>query len=72
VAYSPIAVDEARLEIMGVRFDDVESLRRAANALGSNMFEGLVPTPQMVELFREFAGGRIALANLSALVAEEL
>ena len=46
MAYKPIEIDRQNLTIMGVRFPDLDTLNSAANAIGSNMFEGFEPTPQ--------------------------
>jgi putative transcriptional regulator len=42
--YKPIQVDRKNLTIMGVPFPDLAALESAANAIGSNMFEGFEPT----------------------------
>ncbi|GHV11080.1 hypothetical protein FACS189491_01690 [Spirochaetia bacterium] len=62
--YKPIEVDREKLTIMGVPFSDKKSLERAASAIGSNMFEGWEPTSSQIELYRDFAAGKITPAKL--------
>jgi len=60
MAYKPIEVDHQNLTIMGVRFSDIDTLNSAANAIGSNMFEGFEPTPRLVEIYRDYREGKIS------------
>jgi putative transcriptional regulator len=60
VAYKPIDIDRENLTIMGVRFPDLDSLNSAANAIGSNMFEGFDPTPRIIEIYRDYRAGKIS------------
>lgn len=60
MAYIPIDIDRKALTIMGVSFSNSESLEITASSIGSNMFEGFVPTPQSVELLRDFVEGKIS------------
>jgi putative transcriptional regulator len=55
---------------MGVPFADRESLENTASAIGSNMFEGFVPTPYLVELLRDFVEGKLSRAAFNSLVKE--
>jgi putative transcriptional regulator len=59
MAYKPIEIDRKNLTIMGVRFSDIDTLNSAANAIGSNMFEGFEPTPRLVEIYRDYREGKI-------------
>ena len=70
--YTPIKIDRDALTIMGVPFPDKASLERAANAIGSNMFEGFVPTVSIVELYRDYVAGKIASDAIPRLVKERL
>jgi putative transcriptional regulator len=72
MAYIPLDINKAELTIMGVPFHDLTSLERAARAIGSNMFEGFTPTPGIIELYRDYVTGKIALANLPALIKERI
>jgi len=72
MAYAPIAVDRDELTIMGVQFPDKGSLDRAASALGSNMYEGFEPTPDLIELYRDFVAGKIEPSALVSLIKEQL
>jgi putative transcriptional regulator len=58
--YKPIEIDRQNLTIMGVRFSDIDTLNSAANAIGSNMFEGFEPTPRLVEIYRDYREGKIS------------
>ena len=60
MAYKPIEIDRQNLTIMGVRFSDIDTLNSAANAIGSNMFEGFEPTPRLVEIYRDYREGKIS------------
>ena len=59
MAYKPIEIDRQNLTIMGIRFSDIDTLNSAANAIGSNMFEGFEPTPRLVEIYRDYREGKI-------------
>ena len=59
MAYRPIEIDRQNLTIMGVRFPDLDALNSAANAIGSNMFEGFEPTPRIIEIYRDYRAGKI-------------
>ena len=72
MAYTPIAVDRDEMTIMGVPFPDRSSLDRAANALGSNMYEGFEPTPGLIELYRDLVAGKIEPSALVMLIKERL
>ena len=60
MAYKPIEVDRQNLTIMGVRFPDIDALNSAANAIGSNMFEGFEPMPRIIEIYRDYRLGKIS------------
>jgi hypothetical protein len=60
MAYKPIEIDRQNLTIMGIRFSDLDTLNSAANAIGSNMFEGFEPTPRLVEIYRDYREGKIS------------
>jgi putative transcriptional regulator len=57
--YKPIEVDKQNLTIMGIQFSSIEALDSAANAIGSNMFEGFEPTPALIKLYRDYTSGNI-------------
>jgi len=58
--YRTISIDEKNLTIMGVAFPDIKALRRAANALSSNMFEGFEPTKELITIYRDYRAGKIS------------
>jgi len=60
MAYKPIEVDRQNLTIMGIKFSDLDTLNSAANAIGSNMFEGFEPTPRLIEIYRDYREGKIS------------
>jgi hypothetical protein len=70
--YRPIAIDRENLTIMNVRFPDREKLERAANSLGSNMFEGFVPTRKLVQFYLDWTTGKIDEKDFLARLKESL
>ncbi|MDR1431120.1 MAG: hypothetical protein LBI99_03245 [Propionibacteriaceae bacterium] len=70
MAFTPIDVNHADLTIMGVRFPDRETLDVAADALGSTMFEGFIPTAELVRLYRAYLAKEVSLSQLPTLVEE--
>ena len=62
--FNTIEIDRNNLTIMGVRFSNLKTLESAANAIGSNMFEGFKPTPKGVEIIRDYVIGKITLSEL--------
>ena len=72
MAYKPIDVDRENLTIMGVRFPDLAALNSAANAIGSNMFEGFEPTPKSIEIIRDYSGGKISNSKLIEMIRENV
>jgi len=67
MAYKPIEIDRQNLTIMGIRFSDIETLNSAANAIGSNMFEGFEPTTRSIEIIRDYLSKKITLEQLIKL-----
>ena len=65
MAYKPIDIDRQNLTIMGIRFSDIDTLNSAANAIGSNMFEGFEPTPRLVEIYRDYREGEKRTVEIS-------
>jgi hypothetical protein len=49
--YTPLDINRENLTIMGIEFPDLKSLESAANAIGSNMYEGFEPTSELVQLY---------------------
>jgi len=64
MSYQPITVDRVNLTIMGVPFPDSELLERTAEAIGSNMFEGFVPTKKSIEIIRDYCLSIITFTQL--------
>ena len=56
---------------MGVKFEDLKTLEGTANAIGSNMFEGVKPTPKGIEIIRDYVTGRISLSELMAFAKQK-
>ncbi|MDR1452772.1 MAG: antitoxin VbhA family protein [Candidatus Margulisbacteria bacterium] len=61
--YKPLTIDYTKCAIMGVVFPDLDMLNSAANALGSNMFEGFEPTPKGIEIIRDYLAGKITFVQ---------
>ena len=62
--YTPLDINRENLTIMGIEFPDLKSLESAANAIGSNMFEGFEPTSKGIEIIRDYSTGKISLTEL--------
>ena len=69
--YTTIEIDRINLTIMGVKFSNLRTLESTANALGSNMFEGFVPTPKGIEIIRDYVAGIISLKELVAFAKQK-
>jgi len=67
MVYKPIEVDRQNLTIMGIKFSDIDALNSAANAIGSNMFEGFEPTTRSIEIIRDYISKKITLEQLIKL-----
>lgn len=66
-----IEIDRNSLTIMGVKFADLKTLESTANAIGSIMFEGFVPTPRGIEIVRDYVTGKITLNELVVLAKKK-
>ena len=62
--YNKIDIDRNKLTIMGVEFSDLKTLENTANAIGSNMFEGFIPTQKNVKIIRDYMIGKLSLNDL--------
>ena len=69
--YAPIAIDRKKLTIMDVPFPDLETLENTAAAIGSNMFEGFIPTEKGIEIIRDYCLGKLTFAQLAAVAREK-
>jgi putative transcriptional regulator len=69
--YTPIQVNRDNLTIMGVAFPDLSTLNSAANAIGSNMFEGFVPTAKSIQIIRNYLTGDITLKQFMKMAREK-
>jgi putative transcriptional regulator len=61
--FSTIEIDRSNLTIMGVKFSDLKTLESTASAIGSNMFEGFIPTPKGIEIIRDYVTGKLTLSE---------
>jgi hypothetical protein len=68
--FHAIEIDRSNLTIMGVKFSDLRTLEGTAYALGSNMFEGFIPTPKGIEIIRDYVSGKISLSELVKLAED--
>ena len=55
--YKTIEVDKEKLTLMEVQFPNIKSLESTANALGTNMFEGLEPTKELIQIYLDWKNG---------------
>lgn len=62
--YTPLDINREKLTIMGIEFPDLKSLESAANAIGSNMFEGFEPTPELIKLYIDLKDKLISDSDL--------
>ena len=62
--FKTIEIDRKNLTILGVKFSDLKTLESTANALGSNMFEGYIPTQKGIEIIKDYVMGNITLKEL--------
>ena len=69
--FNTIKVDRENLTIMGVKFPNLKTLEGAANAIGSDMFEGFNPTPKSIEIIRDYMIGKITLPELIKLAKDK-
>jgi hypothetical protein len=66
--YSEIEIDRENLTLMGVKFDSLNELENTANAIGSNMFEGFVPTKKTIQIYIEWKKGLISESDFLNLI----
>lgn len=57
--YAPIEVNRKNLTIMGVNFSSVKNFDAAVNALGTVMYGGFEPTPNGIEIIRDYLANKI-------------
>ena len=70
--YTPISIDREKLTLMNVSFPDLATLESAANAIGSNMYEGFEPTEKLIRLYLEYKAKKISNTKLIASLKETL
>ncbi len=68
--YKSIIIDRKNLTLMGVPFNDLETLENTANAIGSNMFEGYDPSPKGIALIRDYVIGKISFSEFITFAKE--
>jgi putative transcriptional regulator len=71
MSYAPIQINRENLTILGVVFPDLATLDSAANAIGSNMFEGFVPTTKGIMIIRDYLIGNITLKQFMKMAREK-
>ena len=71
VEFFPIPLNKENLTLFGVKFPDLDTLEKTANAIGSNMFEGFEPTPKGIEMIRDYVTDKITLQELIKLIKEK-
>ncbi len=62
--YKTIDIDRKNLTLMGVKFSDLKTLENTANAIGTNMFEGVEPTKELIQLYVDWKKGLFSDADL--------
>ena len=58
--YKSIDIDREKLTIMGVQFSDLKTLESTANAIGTNMFEGFIPSKASIQLYIDWKSNNIS------------
>jgi len=53
---------------MGVKFSNLKALEKTASAIGTNMFEGFVPTAELIQLYIDWKSGEISETRLISLL----
>ena len=71
MAFKPILINRENLTFCGIKFPDLETLLKTANAIGSNMFEGFEPTPKGVMIIRDFVMEKITISELINIINEK-
>ena len=71
MAFKPILINQENLTFCGVKFPDLMTLNKTANAIGTNMFEGFEPTQRTVEIIRDYILDKITLSDLIHIVKEK-
>jgi putative transcriptional regulator len=69
--YTPISIDRNALTMMGVLFPDLQTLENTAEAIGSNMFEGFLPTKRGIEIIRDYCQGNLSFADITKFAMEK-
>jgi putative transcriptional regulator len=69
--FKPIFIDRENLTFHGVKFPDIDTLNKTANAIGSNIFEGFAPTSRGIEIIRDYVMDKISISRLIQLINEK-
>jgi cell filamentation protein len=69
--FTPIEVDRMWPAIMGVAFPTLEILNGVARAIGTNIYEGLEPTPLDIEAIRDHCTGMTTFEEMVAATREQ-
>ncbi|MDR1841994.1 MAG: antitoxin VbhA family protein [Holophagales bacterium] len=56
---------------MGVPFPDLKTLENIAAGIGTNMFEGLQPTKEKIEIYRDCYLGKITKKEALKLMTDK-
>jgi putative transcriptional regulator len=71
MSYTSIPINRDNLTILDVPFPDRATLDSAANAIGSNMFEGFVPTAKNIRVIRDYLTDKITLQQFMQLAKDK-
>jgi len=63
-------IDRKNLTIMGVLFPDIETLEEFESCIASNMYEGFIPTPKLIEITRDYFLDKITTKELTQKLKE--
>jgi hypothetical protein len=70
--YTPLEIDREALTMMGVPFPDLETLNDVAYEIGSNMYEGFEPIPELLLLYLDLRAGKLNDAQLIEALKKRL
>lgn len=69
--YKTIDINRDELTLMGVKFENLQTLECTANAIGSNMFEGFKPTKKGIEIIRDYITGKMTFTEFLKVSKEK-
>jgi len=69
--YAPMEINRENFMIMGINFNSANDFDATVNALGTVMYGGFDPTPNSIEIIRDYLANKITLGQLVQLTNEK-